>query len=341
VSRERDILVHADHAGGDLREPTFELLAEARRVAQASGGEVSALLVGKSVRRLVSTLIHAGADRVVVCEDDGLGDYHPEVVPRVVRSIIAGRSPLLVLFSATPIGEDVACRAALEIGSRLLRGCVDFEVTSAGSLRVVRPVFGGRFHAVEQCERAPTLATVPPGAIGREPADRSRRGDEELVPLPAEATASRIRAVKFIAGDPRALDLTEAEVVVAGGRGLGGPQGFELLGQLADEIGGTVGATRPAVDDKWVAFEKQVGQTGKTVRPKLYVACGISGAIQHVMGMRDSETIVAINKDASAPMLQLASLAVEGDLYDIIPALIECLRERRSRSARQRGEASP
>jgi electron transfer flavoprotein alpha subunit len=334
---ERDIWAHADHAGGEVRETALELLGEARRVAKASGGQVCAMLVGRTVHHLVSKVIPAGADRVVVCEDDRLGDYHPEITPRVVSGLIRSRSPLLVLFSANPLGDDLACRVAMEIDRRPLRGCVDFEVAADGVLQVVRPIFKGRFHAVEICERAPMIATVPPDVVGKQPADPLHRGEEECVPVPPEATTSKIRAVKFIEGDPRTLDLTEAEVIVAGGHGLGGPEGFELLQELADELRGTVGATRPAVDDKWVPFEKQVGQTGRTVRPKLYVACGISGAIQHIMGMRDSETIIAINKDPSAPIFQIASLGVEGDLYEVIPALIQCIRERKSQSAPRGG----
>lgn len=328
----RDVWVYVDHAAGEIRDVTFELLGEAKRLAKQSGGIVCALLAGEAVRDLIAALAHYGADRVLVCEDDVLREYNPEVASSVVKGVIGGHSPFVVLFAATPLGEDLACRVALEIDRRPLSRCVDFEVAAEGSLRVVRPAFGSRFHCTEAYERPPFLATVSPGVIGKDAPDFTRKAQEERVTVVSDVNHPAIKGVKFLKGDPRSLDLTEAEIIVAGGRGLGEAAGFQLLQDLADELGAAVGASRPAVDDKWVPFEKQVGQTGRTVRPKLYIACGISGAVQHIMGMRDSGTIVAINKDPAAPMFQIASLAAEGDLYEIVPALIRCIRDRRSRS---------
>jgi electron transfer flavoprotein alpha subunit len=214
-----------------------------------------------------------------------------------------------------------------QIERRLLRNCVNFEIPADGFLHAVRPVYNHRFYSSEVCQLPPFLATVAPGTIGVEKPDLSRQVEGERIDIPALGGESTIQEVAFIKGDSRTLDLTEADIIVAGGRGLGGPEGFQLLQELADELGATVGATRPTVDDKWVPFEKQVGQTGKTVRPKLYIACGISGAIQHIMGMRDSETIIAVNKDPEAPIFKIATLAVEGDLHQIVPALIRYIRE--------------
>jgi electron transfer flavoprotein alpha subunit len=329
----KDVWVYADYSDNELREVTLELLGEAKRLAQQKGGKVCVLLMGKKVQDLVPALGHYGADRVYICEDDRLPSYHPEVYPRIVAHVITTYSPFLVLFPGTVLGNDLACRVGFYMERQFLRNCVNFEIPATGFLHAIRPVYNNRFYSTEACQLPPFLATVVPGTIGVEKPDLSRQVEEKritVLPLGKEQT---IREVAFIKGDPRTLDLTEADIIVAGGRGLGGPDGFQFLQELADELGGTVGATRPTVDDKWMPFEKQVGQTGKTVRPKLYIACGISGAIQHIMGMRDSGTIIAINKDPDAPIFKVATLAIEGDLYQIVPALIGYIRERKRQPA--------
>lgn len=325
----KNVWVYADYGDDELKQVTLELLGEAKRLAQKKGWKVCALLVGKKVQDLAPSLGHYGADHVYIYEDDCLPSYHPEVNPRIVAYAIATYSPFLVLFPGTALGNDLACRVGFLIGRQFIRNCINFEIPTDGSLHVNRPVYNNLFHSTEVCQQPPFLATVTPGTIGVEKPDMSRQVEEERVEVPALDEEQTIQEVAFIKGDPRTLDLTEADVIVAGGRGLGEPDGFQLLQELADELGGTVGATRPTVDDQWVPFEKQVGQTGKTVRPKLYIACGISGAIHHIMGMRDSGTIIAINKDPDAPIFKVATLAVEGDLYQIVPALIEHVRERK------------
>jgi electron transfer flavoprotein alpha subunit len=323
----KDVWVYAEYADNVLQEVTLELLGEAKRLARQTGGKTCALLVGKKVWGLVPSLGHYGADRVYIYEDDHLPSYHPEVSPRIVAHAITTYFPFLVFFPGTVLGNDLACRVGFHVERRFLRNCVNFEIPPDSSLLVIRPVYNNRFYSTEVCQPPPFLASVAPGTIGVEKPDLSRQVEEERIGVPTLGREQTIREVAFIRGDPRTLDLTEAEVIVAGGRGLGGPDGFQLLQELADTLGGTVGATRPTVDDKWMPFEKQVGQTGKTVRPKLYIACGISGAIQHIMGMRDSGTIIAINKDPDAPIFKVATLAIEGDLYQIVPALIQRLRE--------------
>ncbi len=324
----KDVWVYADHGDDELKEVTLELLGEAKRLAQKTGGKVCALLVGEKARHLVPPLGHYGADRVYIYEDDSLPFYHPETYPRIVAHAITTYLPFLVLFPGLAVGNDLACRVGLHVERRFLRNCVNFEVPANGFLHATRPVYNNRFYSTEVCQLPPFLATVAPGTIGVEKPDLLHQVEEERIQMPALEGEQTIREVAFIQGDPRTLDLTEADIIVAGGRGLGGPEGFQLLQELADELGGSVGATRPTVDDKWIPFEKQVGQTGKTVRPRLYIACGISGAIQHIMGMRDSETIVAVNKDPDAPIFKTATLAAEGDLYQIIPSLIKRIRER-------------
>ncbi len=325
----KDVWVYTDYDNNELKEVTLELLGEAKRLAQRKGGKAGALLVGSKIHDLVPPLGHYGADRVYIYEDDRLPFYHPEISPRIVAHAITTTSPFLMLFPGTALGNDLACRVGFQIERRFFRNCVNFEIPADGSLHVIRPVYNNRFYSTEICQFPPLLATVAPGTIGVEKPDLSRQVEEERVEVPALEGEQTIQEVAFSKGDPRTLDLTEADVIVAGGRGVEGPGGFQLLQELADELGGTVGVTRPIVDDKWVPFEKQVGQTGKTVRPKLYIACGISGAIQHIMGMRDSGTIIAINKDPDAPIFKIATLAVEGDLHQIVPALIQRIRKRK------------
>lgn len=323
----RDVWAYADYADDELKQVTLEILSEAKRLAQKKGGKVCALLVGRKISHLVPSLGHYGADRVYIYEDDRLPSYHPEVSPRLVAHAIATYSPFLVLFPGTALGNDLACRVSFQTERRFLRNCVNFELPMDGSFHAIRPIYDNRFYSTEVCQQPPFLATVAPGTIGVEKPHMLRQVEEERVKVPALDEEQTIQEVAFIKGDPRQLDLTEADVIIAGGRGLAGPDGFQLLQDLADELGGTIGATRPTVDEQWVPFEKQVGQTGKTVRPKLYIACGISGAVQHIMGMRDSGTIIAINKDPDAPIFKIATLSVEGDLYQIVPALIQRIRE--------------
>jgi electron transfer flavoprotein alpha subunit len=325
----KDVWVYAEHSDSELREGTLELLGEAKRLAQQKKGKVGALLVGEKVSHLVSSLGHYGAEQVYIYEDGRLPSYHPEIYPRIVAHVITTYSPFLVLLPGTVLGNDLACRVSFHIERQFLRNCVNFEIPATGFLHAIRPVYNNQFYSIEVCQPPPFLATVVPGTIGVEKPDLSRQVEEKRIAVFPLGGEQMIREVAFIKGDPRTLDLTEAEVIVAGGRGLRGPDGFQLLQELADELGGTVGASRPTVDEKWVPFEKQVGQTGKTVRPKLYIACGISGAIQHIMGMRDSGSIIVINTDPDAPIFKVATLAVEGDLYQIVPALIGHIRERK------------
>lgn len=324
----KDIWVSAEHADGEVKEVTFELLGEARRLAEITGGCPCAMAVGRDVRWMVPVLSSHGAERVYVCEQEYLEGYHPELTSEVVATVIGRGRPLLVLFPGTSLGDDLACRVGFRLETRVLRHCVNFDVRADGLLEFTRPIYGGRFYGTETCDRPPIVATVTPGVIGLEPPDPSRSAVEVPIDAPRPLEGS-IRLIEVVRGDPRTLDLTESDIIVAGGRGLGSPEGFELLQALADELGGTVGATRPTVDDKWVPFEKQVGQTGRTVRPKLYVACGISGAVQHLMGMRDSGAILVINNDPDAPIFAVATLGVVGDLHQIVPLLVQRIRERK------------
>ena len=314
----------------DITGSSLELLTEVRRLARETGGKSCALLVGIMVAHLVSVLGRYGVATVYTHEDDELSVYCPEEMTFILAEAINEYCPLLVLFPGTHFGNDLACRVSLRIERRLFRNCVNFEIANGHRVSVVRPVHNRYLYGTEACDRPPIMATFVPGSVGIE-----KLGDAESpLEVKLEAAKPRLPAStgepRFVKGDPRTVDLVDSDIIVAGGRGIGRPEGLTLLQELADELGGALGVSRPLVDEKWAPFERQVGQTGRTVRPKLYMACGISGATQHIAGMRDASTIVAINKDPAAPIFDVAALAAEGDLYEIVPALIRRIRERKT-----------
>lgn len=313
----------------NVTDSSLELLAEARRVAGAAGGKSCALLLGKRVGHLVSMLGHYGVATVYTHEDARLSGYCPVEMTSIVASAINEYSPLLALFPGTHLGNDLACRVSVQIERRLFRNCVNFEILADRRLSVVRPVYNRYLYSAEACDKPPVIASFAPGTVSIERLSGAELPREVKLEL-AGSHCVNTREPLFVKGDPRTVDLVDADVIVAGGRGVAEPEGLNLLQELADELGGSLGVSRPLVDDKWAPFERQVGQTGRTVRPKLYVACGISGAIQHLMGMRGAGTIVAINKDPAAPIFDLAALAAEGDLYRIVPELIRRIRERKA-----------
>jgi electron transfer flavoprotein alpha subunit len=315
----------------NITESSLELLSEVRRLAGATGGKACALLVGEKVRHLVPVLRRYGVAMVYTHEDAELSIYCPEEMTSLLAEAIGKHSPLMVLFPGTHLGNDVACRVSVRIERRLFRNCVNFEVLERGRrLSVVRPVQGQYLYGAEVCDTPPFMATLIPGTVAAKKVDGAESALEvELGLAKPRRDAGKPEPV-YVKGDPRTMDLVDADVIVAGGRGAARPEGLTLLQQLADELGGSLGVSRPLVDDKWAPFERQVGQTGRTVRPKLYMACGISGAIQHIMGMRDSSTIVAINKDPMAPIFDVAAVAAEGDLFQIVPELIRRIRDRKA-----------
>lgn len=316
----------------EVPESSLELLAETRRLAAATRGRSCALLVGKRVRHLVTMLGGFGVDVVYTHEEPTFSAYEPERIGSVLEEAVRKYLPLLVLFPGTDFGNDLACRASNRIGARFFRNCVNFEVLNASKVSLVRPVYNGYLYSTETSDSLPVVASLLPRTVGIEKIAGGRAPLETTLAPTEPHRAKDAREPVWVKGDPRTVDLVEADVIVAGGRGLGRPEGLELLQELADQLGGSLGVSRPLVDEKWAPFDKQVGQTGRTVRPKLYVACGISGAVQHIMGMRGASTIVAINKDPAAPIFDVAAVAAEGDLYEIVPELIRRLRERKGQA---------
>jgi electron transfer flavoprotein alpha subunit len=295
------ILTFAEQRDGALRRASLEALSEARRLADTLGANVGAVLVGSGVQGLTGELAAHGADVVHVFDDPALGAYATEPYARAVAQVVGDVKPAAVLVGFTALGKDLAPRLAARVGAGLVSDCTALAVKDGW-------------------EGEPQLATLRANVFPLGAADPSRRAE---VVVRSVDTAARGRVTAVHATAAGKLELTEAQVIVSGGRGLRGPENFHLVESLAAAFGAAVGASRAVVDAGWVDHQYQVGQTGKTVSPTLYIACGISGAIQHLAGMSSSKYIVAINKDADAPIFKVADYGIVGDVFDVVPKLTE------------------
>jgi electron transfer flavoprotein alpha subunit len=318
---EARIAVVAETKGGAVRKTTLEALAEARRIAGEAGGAVAAILIGAVGAGEAERLAHHGADRIVHVEGSALDAYSAEAYAAAVRAAVEQLKPEALWFGATAQGKDLAPRVAARLRVGLAGDCVGFT-WSGGALTARRPIYAGKaFAAVAWNGARPMAATIRPNTFTPSAPDASRRADVESIRLGDVPVGARVTGFEKSAGET--LDLTEANVIVSGGRAMQGPENFEILRKLCGVLGATLGASRAAVDAGWIDHSFQVGQTGKVVNPTLYVAVGISGAIQHLAGMSSSRTIVAINKDKDAPIFKIATYGVVGDLYQVVPALTE------------------
>ncbi|MDP9394542.1 MAG: electron transfer flavoprotein subunit alpha/FixB family protein [Actinomycetota bacterium] len=317
-----EVLVLVDHVDGSVRKPSTEVLTLARRL-----GEPSAVVCGQGAVNAVETAGRFGAGKVYLVEAPEVDDYL--VAPKVdVLAALVGRvGPAAVLVTSTPEGKEIAGRLAVRTGSGVITDAVDVEAGPEGPV-ATQSVFAASYSVRSHVTRGVSIITVKTNSVAPEPAEVSPAVESVEV-----AFSEGSRAAKVVARETRAAtgrpELTEAAIVVSGGRGLGAAENFRLVEELADALGGAVGASRAAVDAGWYPHSSQVGQTGKTVSPQLYVAAGISGAIQHRAGMQTSKTIVAVNKDAEAPIFELADLGVVGDVLSVLPAVTEEVRRRK------------
>jgi electron transfer flavoprotein alpha subunit len=324
------VWVVVDHSGGEVEDVALELLGQARELADRLGLSAAAVLVGDGVGSLVPGLGQYGADTVYLAESPLLAAYNPDAYTPLLADLIRRQRPSIVLWGATDQGRDLAPRVAARLGTGLASNCTRVDLSEDGLLVMTRPVYGGKASCNVVCPQArPQMATLQPGAAPARRADSSRQAQVVAVDANLPSQDLRLRLEKVIRIPPSALDVTEAEVIVAGGRGVGSAENFRLVEQLAHLMGAAVAASRPAVDAGWAPYERQVGLSGKTVAPRLYVACGISGVNHHVVGMRDSRAVVAINRDPQAPIFQIADLKIVGDLHEVLPSLIERLRRLR------------
>lgn len=312
------ILTFAEVREGKVRRPSLEAVSEARRLAQTLGATVQSVLIGHGVAPLAAEIASYGADRVHVFDDAELGSYATESFARALAQVITQEKPSVVLVPFTAMGKDLAPRVAARVGAGLVSDCIRLEVKE-GRLEARRPVYAGKAFATVRWEGEPQMATLRPNVFALGAPEAGRKF--ETVTGSADVTTRRARVKEIHAGGGGKVELTEAQIIVSGGRGLKGPENFHLVEELAAAFGAAVGASRAIVDAGWVDHQLQVGQTGKTVSPTLYVAAGISGAIQHLAGMSSSKVIVAINKDADAPIFKVADYGVVGDAFEVLPKL--------------------
>jgi electron transfer flavoprotein alpha subunit len=331
-----EVWVVADHRGGQLEDTSLELLGEGRSLADRLGVRLAAVALGEGIGALAQALGERGADRVYLADDVRLRERHPDIVTTVLADAIRSHSPSTVLFCAGRGAREVAPRVAARLNTGLASECTKLDLDAQGHLVATHPVYGGKVSCIVVCpETRPQMATFQPGFGAKRGAAAARQADVVPVELPAEAGSPRTAVERAFRDEPGSMDLADADVIVAGGRGMRGPEGFRLLEELAELLGGAVAASRVAVDGGWVPAHRQVGLSGRTVTPRLYIACGISGVVHHVMGMKDSKAIIAINRDRHAPIVKLADLAIVGDVFEVVPVLLERVRRRAS----QRGPA--
>ncbi|PLX48979.1 MAG: electron transfer flavoprotein subunit alpha [Desulfobulbaceae bacterium] len=326
-----DIWVYAEYRHGKIAQVTNELLGVGRELAAQRGVKLAAVLLCDKAGDAPGQLIAAGADIVYTVEDPALADFTDDAYGNALEDLARKHKPEVILAGATAIGRSFIPRVATTLGTGLTADCTSLTIGEDGHLHQTRPAFGGNIMATIMCPKhRPQMATVRPMVMKANTPDPDRRGEVIAETIAPQRLQSRTRVVRSVLAEGEQLNLGEADVVVSGGRGLDTPEGFKLVEELASLLDGAVGASRAAVDSGWIGYPHQVGQTGKTVASKLYVACGISGAIQHVIGMKSSETIVAINRDAKAPIFDVADYGVVGDLFEILPRVIAKLKERRS-----------
>ncbi len=317
------VWVFAEQREGHLEKVSLELLGEGRKIADKLGVKLTALLLGRGIKDLAKDLRNYGADEVLVVDNKELEHYTTDGYTKVICELANDRKPGILFIGATFIGRDLGPRVAARLETGLTADCtsLDVDVTN-GNLLATRPAFGGNLMATIACpDHRPQMATVRPGVFAKLEAEEKEGGIEEVhVNLTSEDI--RTKVLEIVKENKEIVDISEANFIVAGGRGMGSQENFKLLYELAEALGGVVAASRAAVDKGWLDKAYQVGQTGKTVRPNIYIACGISGAIQHVAGMQDSDMIIAINKDESAPIMKVADYGIVGDVTKVLPQMI-------------------
>ncbi|MDA8440933.1 MAG: electron transfer flavoprotein subunit alpha/FixB family protein [Peptococcaceae bacterium] len=323
-----DIFVILEHTNGQLRKVSLELLSEGRRLADRTGEVVSAVLLGTGVGELIPVVAAYGADQVILAEAPALENYSTGAYTSVLNKVIREHQPKLVLLGHTVLGKDLAPRLAQRLGVGLVSDCVGMEQDDNYFVKFTRPIYAGKAFSHIHTEVTPIITTIRPNTFTlADPAqDRSAKVIETAVNIdPADLRAIIREVVRAASSRP---ELTDANIIVSAGRGIKSAENFRVVDELADVLGAAVGASRAAVDSGYREYKYQVGQTGKTVSPTLYIACGISGAIQHLAGMGSSKVIVAINKDPEANIFAVADYGIVGDLFEIVPLLTHEFKQR-------------
>lgn len=330
LSAYKGVWVFAEQHKGGIASVTLELLGEGRKLADKKKTKLSAVFIGHGIRDKVKDLIAHGADIVYVANDAVLKDFNDDAYAAILTLLAKQHKPEIILAGATAIGRSFFPKVASALGTGLTADCTMLDIDAeTGNLHQTRPAFGGNIMAtIVTPNHRPQMATVRHKVMKPAPRDDSRIGD--IIDIKYTQSGDlRTRVIKTVEALGETVNICEADIIVAGGRGLGSAANFRLIEALAKVLGGAVAATRGAVDEGWIPYPHQVGQTGKTVCPKLYIACGISGAIQHVAGMQSSEVIVAINRDPDAPIFNVATYGIVGDVHEVVPIMIKKIREMR------------
>jgi electron transfer flavoprotein alpha subunit len=322
------ILVFIEEREGKVKKTSLEALSAARKMADALQESVVALRMGSGEPSV--PLAQYGADKILNAQHPLLNSYSTEGYSATVAQAVQQVQPRFILGAASSMGRDLLPRVAAKLGVGLAQDCVEARIVEGAQLECIRPIYAGKAYAKVRLLMTPGMATLRPNVFSLGASDSSRNA--EVVSFAPELNPGQIRAsVKEVrASAGQKVELTEANIIVSGGRGMKGPENFPLIEQLADALGGAMGASRAAVDAGWIDHQHQVGQTGKTVSPTLYIACGISGAIQHLAGMSSSKYIVAINKDPEAPIFNLADYGIVGDLFEVVPAVTQAVKNLKS-----------
>ena len=360
IEEFKNVWVFCEQRQGQMMSTSYELISEGRKLADELGVKLCGLLVGDNVGDLAESIGGYGADEVIVCDHPLLKNYTTDAYAKVICDVISEMKPEAFLIGATNIGRDLGPRCAARLHTGLCADCTHLDVDMpiykdflrgastlpeakidgmatakvmgkdhdvSRDLKMTRPAFGGNLMATIICPNyRPQMATVRPGVMEMPQRDMSRQGKVTVVDAGLSMDDRNVEILQVVHDDKKPVDITEAKVLVSGGRGVGSAEGYAPLRELAEVLGGEVSSSRIGVDSGWIEKDRQVGQTGKTVHPDLYVACGISGAIQHLAGMEGSEFVIAINKDESCPMMKLADLGIVGDLHVIVPKLTEAIK---------------
>lgn len=322
------ILTFAEIRDNQLTPIAREAAGAARKLADSKGWRVTTVLIGDNIKELAAELIAAGADKVVVCQSPKVANYNDEIYCGILSDIVKSESPSVILGGATFVGKFLFARLAAVLSSGLAADIIALEWED-GTIAATRPAYGGKaLIKVSPSGPGPQIATLRPKAFPDPEAVANRTGEITELPFDENKYTAQARVLEHVSEGNHEISLTDADIIVSGGRGLRAPENFKLVRDLAAALGAAVGASRATVDAGWIPYAYQVGQTGKTVNPKLYVACGISGAIQHLVGMQSSRTIVAINRDAEAPIFKVATYGLVGDIFEILPKLTERLKQR-------------
>jgi electron transfer flavoprotein alpha subunit len=330
ISHYKGIWIFAEQREGKIQPVAYELLGEGRKLASDLNTDLSAVLCGgEEIEEEVDHLFAYGADKVYLLHHDELKDYKSLPHTRAISELIRKYKPEVFLLGATTIGRDLAARLAIRVGAGLTADCTGLSIDPEKKiLQQTRPAFGGNIMAtIISPNNRPQMATVRPKVFRKPDKQEARKGQLiKFNPVISKEDLT-VKLIEIIKDESIKINLAEAEIIVSGGRGLGDPKNFKLIEELAKVLGGAVGASRATVDAGWISAHHQVGQTGKTVAPKLYIACGISGKIQHLVGMQSSDIIVAINKDPDAPIFKIATYGIIGDLFEFVPSLTKKLQE--------------